>query len=202
MSRDEFTSQLEPVLGRAYALALHLTRNQADAEDLVQDAALLAYRGFKSFEPGTNFRAWFLKIVTNTFLSSQRRKRPEQSAVSLDEPPGASGPRHAHEQLGGQAGEPAALSGGDALRSVVEKLDAEAVSRAIAELPEEFRAVSSLYFLEDFSYQQIAEALHIPVGTVRSRLHRGRALLQQRLRRLAEDYGLAAPVPGGKGASR
>ncbi len=189
---------LEPVLGRAYALALHLTRNQADAEDLVQDAALLAYRGFDTFERGTNFRAWFLKIVTNTFLSGRRKKRPEQSAVSLDEPPTAQ--RRGGEQLAAGAMD-ASLAGGDLVTAVVEKLDATAVSRAIEELPDEFRAVSSLYFLEDLSYQQIAETLEIPVGTVRSRLHRGRALLQQRLKRLAQDYGLVA-APGGEGGAR
>ncbi len=192
---------LEPVLGRAYALALHLTRNPADAEDLVQDAALLAYRGFGTFEAGTNFRAWFLRILTNAFLSGQRKKRPEQAAVSLDDPPNAFLQRQAHERVGDQPLADRRAVAGDLAKSVVERLDAAAVSQAIEELPDEFRAVSSLYFLEDLSYQQIAATLEIPVGTVRSRLHRGRALLQQRLWRLAEDYGLVA-APGGKGERR
>src|SRR5205814_855208 len=96
-SRREFETLLGPVLERAYATARRLTRNDADAEDLVQDAALLAYRGFQSFERGTNFRAWFLRILMNAFLSSKRRHRVEDTAVSLDEVPSAFVQRQAHD---------------------------------------------------------------------------------------------------------
>jgi RNA polymerase sigma-70 factor (ECF subfamily) len=189
VTRDEFSALLEPALGRAYGVALHLTRNPADAEDLVQEAALLAYRGFGTFQRGTNFRAWFIRILTNAFLSAQRKQRPEQHAVSLEDAPNALLQRRAHEQLTGES--PVnALRGGDLVRAVVGKLETDQVSMAIAALPEEFRAVASLYFLDDCSYQQIAEMLDIPVGTVRSRLHRGRALLQQKLWRIAQDHGI------------
>jgi len=198
VAADEFTALLEPALSRAYTLALHLTRNPADAEDLVQDAALLAYRGFGTFERGTNFRAWFLRIVTNTFLSARRKKRPETDAVSLDDPPNAYLQRQALDRIADAGSLADGLSGGDVVRAVVEGLDAEQVSRAIGELPDEFRAVASLYFLDDLSYQQIADTLAIPVGTVRSRLHRGRALLQQRLWRMAEDYGLVSSALAGR----
>jgi RNA polymerase sigma-70 factor (ECF subfamily) len=190
VSRDAFTELLEPALSRAYAVALHLTRNPADAEDLVQEAALLAWRGFGTFERGTNFRAWFVRIVTNTFLSNQRKKRPESTAVSLDDAPNAFVQRRAHEQVSAEPPSVAGLVGGDLARSVIGKLATEEVSQAIAELPEEFRTAAALYFLDDLSYQQIAETLDVPVGTVRSRLHRGRALLQQKLWRLAEDHGV------------
>ncbi len=190
VTREEFATLLEPALGRAYGAALHLTRNAADAEDLVQEAALLAWRGSGTFQPGTNFRAWFIRIVTNTFLSGRRKRRPEQDAVSLDDdPPNAYLQRRAHGPAAG-GGAAAGLVGGDLVRAVVGKLEIAQVSAAIAELPEEFRTAASLYFLDDFSYQQIADTLGVPVGTVRSRLHRGRALLQRKLWQIAEDHGL------------
>lgn len=190
MSRDEFAGLLEPALGRAYAVALHLTKNPADAEDLVQEAALNAYRGFATFQRGTNFRAWFIRIVTNTFLSSRRKRRPETGAVSLDDDEASVFiQRRAHAAVT-DAPPDAGLLGGDLARAVLGKLEAEQVSAAITELPEEFRAAASLYFLDDLSYEQIAATLGVPIGTVRSRLHRGRALLQQRLWKLAEDHGL------------
>lgn len=190
-ARQEFEALLAPILDRAYATALRLTRNAADAEDLVQEAALLAYRGFGTFERNTNFRAWFLRIVMNAFLSSRRKHRVEDSAVSLDDLPNAFIQRQAHELIKGQ--EPAdGTTASDVARNVIGKLESEQVEAAIDALPEEFRAVATLYFIQDLPYQEIADLLHIPVGTVRSRLHRGRALLQKRLWQLALDHGLVA----------
>ena len=197
-AREEFEQLLSPVLDRAYGVALRLTRDPADAEDLVQDAALLAYRGFRTFRRGTNFRAWFLRILANAFISSRRRKRPEDEAVSIDEPPNAYLQRQAVAL--GRAGttpeDPA-----DLVRTVLGRLAADEVAAAIDALPEEFRVVSVLYFLEDLPYQAIADALGIPVGTVRSRLHRGRALLQQRLWRTAVDQGIVRDPAAGGAAS-
>jgi RNA polymerase sigma-70 factor (ECF subfamily) len=177
------------VLERAYATALRLTRNGADAEDLVQDAALLAYRGFGTFEKGTNFRAWFLRILMNAFLSSRRKHRVEDDAVSLDDVPNAFIQRQAHELVKADAA-PAGLAGADVARAVIGGLETEQIEAAIDALPDEFRAVAALYFLQDLPYQEIASLLAIPVGTVRSRLHRGRALLQKRLWETARDHGL------------
>lgn len=188
--RQEFEPLLAAVMDQAYAMALRLTRNRADAEDLVQEAALLAFRGFSTFEQGTNFRAWFLRIVTNAFLSSRRRQRPEDSSVALDEVDSAFLQRRAGEAALGTGS-----NRGDLVRSVLDGLEYEQVAAAIDALPEEFRVSATLYFLEDQSYKDIAETLGIPVGTVRSRLHRGRALLQQRLWKLAVDHGLV-PVGG------
>jgi len=185
----EFEALLAPALERAYGVALRLTREPADAEDLVQEAALLAVRGFHTFRRGSNFRAWFLRILTNAFISGRRRHRPEDTAVSFDEPPNAYLQRQARQVL--PAGTPAPWeAGGDVVRTVLGRLAEDEVAAAIDALPEEFRAVSALYFLEDLSYQEIADMVGVPVGTVRSRLHRGRALLQQRLWRLAEDHGV------------
>lgn len=183
---SDFEALLSPVLERAYGVALRLTRNAADAEDLVQDAALLAFRGFRTFQHGSNFRAWFLRVLMNAFLSSVRKKRPERDAESLDEIPNAYIQRQAVD-----LNQPPQ----DIARSILDGLDTEEVHRAVDELPAEFRASAALYFIEDLSYKQIADILDIPVGTVRSRLHRGRALLQRRLWRLAQDHGLV-PAAG------
>jgi RNA polymerase sigma-70 factor (ECF subfamily) len=191
--RSEFERELAPHLARAYATAMRLTRNSADAEDLVQDAALLAYRGFKTFERGTNFGAWFLRILMNAFLSAKRKHRAEDHAVALDDVQSAYIQRRAHEMV--TAAPEAALTSGDVVRSVIGKLESEQVEAAIDALPDEFRAVATLYFLQDLPYKEIADMLRIPVGTVRSRLHRGRALLQRRLWEIAMDEGLV-PAAG------
>ena len=188
-STAEFEALLMPVLDRAYATARRLTRNDADAEDLVQEAALLAHRGFATFERGSNFRAWFLRILMNAFLSSKRKHRAEDVAVSLDEAPNAFVQRQAHELVRREAA-PEGLTGADVALTTMDRLEQEQVEAAIDALPEDFRVVAALYFLQDLPYQDIADMLHIPIGTVRSRLHRGRALLQQRLWSIAMDHGL------------
>ncbi len=191
-TRDEFEALLEPTLDRAWGTARRLTRNDADAEDLVQEAALLAYRGFKGFQRGSNFAAWFLRILMNAFLSSRRRQRVEDGAVSLDDLPNAWVQRRTHELVRSPEA-PAGIGASDLARTVIGQIEEEEVEAAIDSLPEEFRIVSALYFLQDQPYQSIAELVGIPVGTVRSRLHRGRALLQKRLWEIALDHGL---VPG------
>jgi RNA polymerase sigma-70 factor (ECF subfamily) len=190
VTHAEFEGLLGPILDQAYRVALRLTRNPADAEDLVQEAALLAFRGFGQFQRGTNFRAWFLRILTNAFLSGRRRQRPEDHAVALDDVPAAYLQRRAHESVSAAHPDPAGPSGADLARDVLGRLEAEQVAAAIDALPEEFRVAAVLYFLQDLSYQEIASILDVPIGTVRSRLHRGRALLQRRLWELAVDHGL------------
>ncbi|HEY2805260.1 MAG TPA: sigma-70 family RNA polymerase sigma factor [Gemmatimonadales bacterium] len=190
--REEFEALLAPALDRAWATARRLTRNDADAEDLVQEAALLAYRGFGGFERGTNFGAWFLRILMNAFLSGRRKHRIEDGAVSLDDLPNAYVQHQAHEVVK-SADAPLGIGASDLARSVIGRLEQEQVEAAIDMLPEEFRVVAALYFLQDQPYRDIAQLLAIPVGTVRSRLHRGRALLQKKLWETALDHGL---VPG------
>jgi RNA polymerase sigma-70 factor (ECF subfamily) len=195
-SREEFEALLAPVLDRAYATARRLTRNDADAEDLVQDAALFAYRGFGTFERGTNFRAWFLRVLMNAFLSARRKHHVEDGAVSLDELPNAFIQRQAHE-LVRAAGASEGLQAADVARTVMGRLERSQVEAAIDALPEEFRVVAALYLLQDQPYQEIASLLGIPVGTVRSRLHRARALLQKSLWEIAVDHGLVPVRTGG-----
>lgn len=185
-SRQEyFESLFQPLLGAAYGTALHLTRSQDDAEDLVQDAAVQAFRALDTFQPGTHFKAWFFRIMTNLFFHRYRKKRREPEIAELEEAPDLylyTQARGAGQM--GDAADPAAL--------VMGKLDTEHVVAAIARLPEEYRLVAALYLLHEFSYQEIGEIVDCPVGTVRSRLHRGRKILQKALWQVAAAQGLAA----------
>jgi len=179
----QFEALLTPILGLAYGIAYNLTRSRTDAEDLVQDTAVQAYRHFDRFQQGTSFKAWFLKILTNEFLQKRRKEKRAPEVLDIEEAPDL----FLYDQTR-RAGlhemntDPAAL--------LLGKLTAEEISEAIARLPEEFRVVSALYFMDEFSYQEIAEMLNIPVGTVRSRLHRGRKLLQKNLWHIAQEHGI------------
>jgi len=178
-----FERLLVPELPAAYRIAYSLTRNRADAEDAVQDAALQAQRGFAGFAPGTNFRAWFLRIVMNSVYAKHRAARRRPAPASLDQLPEL----HLFEksvETGLQ------VEGLDPARTVLDRLTGEAIMDAIASLPDEFRDVATLYFLQDMKYEEIAEVLGVPVGTVRSRLHRGRRLLQTILWDAAQDAGI------------
>jgi RNA polymerase sigma-70 factor (ECF subfamily) len=162
---------------------MRLTRNSADAEDLVQDAAFLAHRGFASFTPGTNFRAWFLKILMNCFFSRRRQEKRRPVTSDLDDTPDL----YIYARAG-QAGFP--TQGPDPAAQLLDKLGTERIVAAVERLPEEYRVVSTLYFMEDLSYEEIARALECPVGTVRSRLHRGRKMLQKALWQIAVEDGI------------
>jgi RNA polymerase sigma-70 factor (ECF subfamily) len=187
-----YEALLVPLLDSAYRTALHLTRNAADAEDLVQDAALLASRGFASYEQGSNFKAWFFRILTNAFYSKYRKRKREGVQMELQDTPelylycqtAAAGLHTGSEN-------PAAL--------VMDQLDGELIGTAIDALSDDYRVVATLYFIQDFSYQEIAEVLEVPVGTVRSRLHRGRRILQRALWQLAHDRGIVADLTRTRG---
>ena len=188
-----FESYLTPLLTAAYGTALHLTRNGDDAEDLVQEAALHAFRAFDSFQDGTNFKAWFFRILTNLFINaySKRQRGPEIDALSeLEDAPALYLFKHTRE-IGMHARNP------DPAALVIERFEVEQICRAIAALPEDYRIISALYFMEEFSYQEIAEIVGCPVGTVRSRLHRGRRMLQKALWHVAEQQGIVAGLRGG-----
>jgi RNA polymerase sigma-70 factor (ECF subfamily) len=185
-----FESYLTPILTAAYGTALHMTRNSSDAEDLVQEAALQAFRGFDSFQEGTNFKAWFFRILTNLFINAYRRRQREPGIDTLPDLEDAPA-LYLFKQtqaIGMHAwnSDPAAL--------VLERFEVEQVCRAIAALPEDYRVVSALYFMEEFSYQEIAEMVGCPVGTVRSRLHRGRRMLQRALWHIAEQQGIVTEL--------
>lgn len=174
---------LKPLLARAYGLALRLLRNSADAEDLVQEAVLAACRGFGTFQMGTNFKAWFFRILTNCYYSRHRRQRHEGQLTDLDEVP--------EQYLYIRTAE-LGLHGGQSnpVETVFNRLDSEQIVAALQGLPEEYRVVSTLYFMEDLAYGEIADTLGIPIGTVRSRLHRGRKVLQKLLWRVAVERGV------------
>jgi RNA polymerase sigma-70 factor (ECF subfamily) len=176
------------VLGPALGAALRLTANRQDAEDLVQEAALNAFRAFDSFQPGTNFKAWFFRILMNCFYTSHRRRRPETSMQDMEESHDwYLYERTREEGLHERSADPARLT--------ISQMAGDDIARALEALPEDFRVVCTMYFMEDFSYQEIADMLSIPVGTVRSRLHRGRKILQKLLWELAVDQGIVAQRP-------
>jgi len=174
---------LLPVLSKAYGLALRLTRNAADAEDAVQEAALQATKAFGSFTQGTNFKAWFFRIVTNCVYAKYRRTRRETHDVHIDATPELFLYIQT-AQLGMH------LSETNPAQAFLGRLDTEQIVAALETLPEEYRTVSTLYLMDDLAYEEIASILGIPVGTVRSRLHRGRKILQKALWQIAQDHGI------------
>ncbi len=180
-----FEAHLAPILDAAYGTALHLARNSHDAEDLVQEAAFLASRAFHQFEEGTRFKAWYFRILTNLFYQKYRKKKREPDTVELEDVPGLYMYVQSH-RTGLATHEP------DPADFIMSKLSTEQIAAAIDGLPEDFRVVATLYFMEDFGYQEIADMLDCPLGTVRSRLHRGRRLLQKSLWSIAEEAGIVA----------
>ncbi|MEW5915380.1 MAG: sigma-70 family RNA polymerase sigma factor [Gemmatimonadota bacterium] len=184
---DEFEALLAAIVPSAYGYALRLTRNRADAEDLVQEAALHACRGRTGFTPGTNFKAWFYRILTTTFWGKHRSDRRRPSTVDFDDTPVLY-----LFQRSAEVGLP--TTGDDPMAELSERLGTERIVDALARLPDEFAAVCTLYFMEDFAYHEIGDVLGIPVGTVRSRLHRGRKMLQKTLWEVATDAGIVSDI--------
>ncbi len=187
-SGDEFMSLLEPILPAAARAALHMTRNQADADDLVQDATYQAFRAFHTFEPGTRFKAWFFRILTNAFYGEYRKRKRRPETVDIEEVPSL----YMYVRAEGAG---LLASEGDPAARIVERIQSEHVAAALDRLPEDFRVAASLFFIEDLSYEEIARILDCPIGTIRSRLHRARRILQKELWHIADDAGLFASRP-------
>jgi len=176
--QERFESEALPLTGQLYGAAMRLTRNPADAEDLVQQTFMRAYQAFDRFEQGTNLRAWLFKILTNTFISNYRKKQREPKAVSADENEDFSlYDRFVEERLTPEA-------------QLLDSLPDEEVKAALEQLPEQFRTAVLLADVEGFSYQEIADISDVPIGTVMSRLHRGRKQLQRALWEYARTHGL------------
>jgi RNA polymerase sigma-70 factor (ECF subfamily) len=188
-----FSDDAMPLMGSLYSAALRMTRNPSDAEDLVQETYLKAYRGYGGFTEGTNLKAWLYRILTNTYINIYRAKkrRPEQETLDDVED------FYLYRRIGG-------LEAVDANRSpeaeVLDNIPETAVTEAVEALPEQFRMAVLLADVEGFSYKEIADIMDVPIGTVMSRLHRGRKQLQRRLWDLAEERGLvpAGSTPAGK----
>jgi RNA polymerase sigma-70 factor (ECF subfamily) len=185
-----FAEQAMPLMSSLYTAALRMTRNPADAEDLVQETYLKAYRAFASFQEGTNLKAWLYRILTNTYINAYRAKkrRPEQADVDDVED------LYLYRRLGGLEGATAGRSAEDEL---LDHLTEGEVKEALEELPEQFRMAVLLADVEGFSYKEIAEILDIPIGTVMSRLHRGRRALEERL----YEFGRARGLVGERGVA-
>ncbi|MDX1933313.1 MAG: sigma-70 family RNA polymerase sigma factor [Capsulimonadales bacterium] len=169
--RQMFEAQMLPHLDALYRTALSMTKNPGDAEDLVQDTYMRAFQFFDQFQGGTNARAWLFRILTNLYINAYRRRNREPERVSYDELEDF----YLYNRLSD-----ASTSGGPSPEEiVVQQVQIEAIREAISRLPEEYRDAVILADLNEFSYQEISEILDIPIGTVRSRLSRGRRLVQK-----------------------
>jgi RNA polymerase sigma-70 factor, ECF subfamily len=179
-----FAEQAMPLMDSLYSGALRMTRNPADAEDLVQETYLRAYRGFGGFQEGTNLKAWLYRILTNTYINAYRAKQRRPDETDLDEVEDL----YLYRRLGGLE---AARAGRSAEDELMDTFSEAEVKAAIEDLPDNFRMAVLLADVEGFSYKEIAEILDIPIGTVMSRLHRGRKALQKALYEYAVTHGLA-----------
>ena len=182
--RREFEREALPHAGALYGTALRLTRNERDAEDLVQDTLLRAYQYFGKFEPGTNCKAWLFKVLTNLFINRYHAKRRDQqmllsAAAAADE-------TATHDIVSHEVSHAAR----DPESAVAARVLSGDVVRALEALPPEFRLPVLLCDVEDFSYKEIAEIMECPVGTVMSRLFRARRLLQRSLHEYAVEQGI------------
>ena len=171
--RRRFEEQMLPHLDALYRSAYSMTRSASDADDLVQDTFVRAFQFFDQFQGGTNARAWLFRILTNLFINSYRKRNREPERVSYDEMEDF----YLYNRLGGmqksQSQTPEA--------AILQKVQIEAIRDAVANLPDEYRDTVMLADLNDFTYQEISDILEVPIGTVRSRLSRGRRLVQKAL---------------------
>ena len=185
--KAHFAEQAMPYMGSLYSAALRMTRNPADAEDLVQETYLKAYRAFGSFQDGTNLKSWLYKILTNTFINTYRSRRRRPVETELDDVEDL----YLYRRLGGLEAAPMGRSAEDLVARPFQRRE---VKSAVESLPEPFRLAVVLADVEGFSYKEIAEILDVPIGTVMSRLHRGRKALQKVLHDFAEEHRLSAPA--------
>ncbi len=184
-----FSEQAMPLMDSLYGAAMRMTRNKADAEDLVQETYLKAYRGFGGFEQGTNLKAWLYRILTNTYINIYRKKqrRPDETDLAEVED------LYLYRRLGGLE---AATAGRSAEEELLDLFAESEVKEAMESLPDNFRIAVLLADVEGFAYKEIAEILDIPIGTVMSRLHRGRKALQKELYEFAVARGLTTADVG------
>jgi RNA polymerase sigma-70 factor (ECF subfamily) len=178
-----FADQAMQFAPQLYAAAMRMTRNRADAEDLVQETYLKGFRSFHTFNEGTNLRAWLFRILTNTYINKYRKKQRSFDESDL----GDIEDLYLYKRMG--TFEDASI-GRSAEESLMTMLPDDEVKQALENLPENFRMPVILADVEGFAYKEIAEILEIPIGTVMSRLHRGRKAMQKALHDYAVERGL------------
>ncbi|HRE02515.1 MAG TPA: sigma-70 family RNA polymerase sigma factor [Ilumatobacteraceae bacterium] len=185
--RNAFAQQAMEYAPQLYSAAMRLTRNSADAEDVVQETYLRAWRSFETFQDGTNLRAWLYRILTNTFINTYRAKQRRPAETGMDDLEDF----YLYRRMGSLE----ASRGASAEDTMFEFFTDDEVKHALEELPEIFRMPVLLADVEEFSYKEIAEILDIPIGTGMSRLHRGRKQMHKLLYDFAVERGLIATAP-------
>ena len=182
-ARDQFEEQALPFMDQLYGAAMRMTRNPSDAADLVQETFVKAFASWASFTQGTNLKAWLYRILTNTYINTYRKKQREPYQGTIDE--------LEDWQLGG-AESTTATSSRSAEAEAIDHMPASVVKDALQSIPDDFRMAVYLADVEGFAYQEIADIMKTPIGTVMSRLHRGRRLLRDLLSDYAKERGITA----------
>lgn len=188
-----FQEEALPLLDQLYGAAMKMTRNPQDAQDLVQETFLKAFAAFASFTAGTNLKAWLYRILTNSYINTYRKKQREPYLGVVED--------LEDWQLGG-AESTTAMSSRSAEAEAIDRTPDSVVTTALNALPEDFRIAVYLADVEGFSYQEIADIAEVPIGTVMSRLHRGRARLRKALGEYAAEQGVGLGSEGKKGSNR
>ena len=190
--KSRFTEEAMPLLDQLYGGALRMTRNPQDAEDLVQETYLKAYKAFDSFKPGTNLKAWLYRIMTNTYINSYRKKQRRPLETSADEvTDNQLYTSSSHDSTGLESAEVEALKA----------MPNSRISEALNALSEDYRMVVYYADVEGLSYKEIADVMDIPMGTVMSRLHRGRKQLREMLKDVAHERGIGLDHADGAAAA-
>lgn len=181
--RDDFVRDAMQFAPQLFSTAMRMTHNRSDAEDLVQETYLKAWRAYGSYQEGTNLRAWLFRIMTNTFINRYNAAKRRPTETELDEVEEL----YLYRRLGAFDHSRISPSAED---QMMELFTDDEVKNALEELPEQFRLPVLLSDVDGFSYKEISEMLEIPIGTVMSRLHRGRKAMQKRLYEFAKERGL------------